>query len=113
MSPTLGLIEVSPELLNHIAIATIVSLSLEGLVLKHQLLNLRFEPIFAVLDILFMFEFLRLQLSSENVKLSLGLIKLVRESLIFLNFGVNVNPVSRLKILLDFHSQDVGVDWQS
>ena len=77
MSPALGLIEVPTELLDHIAITTIVSLSLEGLVLKHQLLNLRFEPIFAVLDILLMFKFLRLQLSSENVQLSLGLIKLV------------------------------------
>ena len=104
MSSPLGLIEFPSELLDQVSVPAVVSLLLQGLVLEHQLLNFTLESILQILDLLFILIFLCLKLGPQDVELPLGLVILVREALVVLNFLLDVNSVARLQILLDLHS---------
>lgn len=55
---------------------------------------------------------LGIQLHLKNVQLSLGLIILFPEPVHLLLLGVELNPVSALDVLLDFHAHDVCINRQ-
>ena len=82
---------------------------MQSLVLHLQVLNIRLELFSDILQLLFTFVLEGIKLCSGNVKLSLRLIVVVLQSFIFLHLLFDIDSVPGLKVLLDFHSQDIRV----
>ena len=56
---------------------------------------------------------LGVELHLDDIKLALGFIVLLTEAVDLVLLRVELDPVPAFDVLLNLHSHDVGVDWQS
>jgi hypothetical protein len=109
---SLGFVKVPTELLDEIAVSSVVATLVESLILKHQLSDLSLKAITNVSEFLLSLKFKAIKLCAKDVKLSFRLVKLVLKALIISQVLLKFNSVTSFKVFLNLHPEDISVDWQ-
>ena len=105
-------IQVSSQLPNQLSIFSIVCLRLEGLVFKQKIWGLLSWLLSQILHLFLKLMSLHFELHFEDIELAFDFVVLFTGSLHFGLFGFQFNSMSRLDVLLNFHSHNVCVHRQ-